>query len=768
MNNLHRIPEELKTIPAWICWRYEDIGSAKPTKVPYCANSRSLANVNDPGTWSPFSVAFNRFNSDKFDGVGFVFSDNDPYTFIDLDDPSKLNNGQPNPNYQSDFDRQVKIFKEFDSYSEVSPSGNGLHVIVKGKVPVGRRRSFIEIYSSQRYATFTGNVHLDKPIAYQQETLMQLWDQMGNAPNTHIYTGHDKETLNDEQIINQALNAVNGIKFKSLLEGRWGDGYPSQSEADLAFIDIVAFYTQNKKQIERLYKNSALGKTDDKRRRTDYINRMILKSFDRMLPPIDFDGFKNALDLKLSDIKASPQLALPMEMPAVEQIASSIEIPPGLLGEIAQFIYQAAPRPIPEVALAGAIGLMAGICGRAYNVNGTGLQQYVILIANTGSGKEGIASGIDKLMNSIKQQVPTSIRFRGPAEIASGQALSKYLNKKSNCFVSILGEFGIRLSEMANPIAQNSEKKLERMLLDLYNKSGYGQTFQSSIWADMNENLDVTNNPAVSIIGESTPEKFYRVLNEEMIASGLLPRFIIIEYIGPVPYLNYGHQNVNPSFTLIDKFATLTANCEMIMHANKVINVQFDDAADVLQKKFERHCTDTQNQTHMEVKRQLWSRAAMKAMRLAATIAIGVNFHTPTITVEYLTWAINMVQSDIKALSAKFESGEIGSNSHETKQIEDVIRVIKSYFKDADTATKYKIPAIIYDAKVIPYAYLAKRLMSQPAFRLDRVGATLALKRTLQTMLDSDKLREVHKAEMAHKFGSSQRAFMVSDLTILV
>lgn len=766
MNNLHRIPEELKTIPAWICWRYEDIGSAKPTKVPYCANSRSLANVNDPGTWSPFSVAFNRFNSDKFDGVGFVFSDNDPYTFIDLDDPSKLNNGQPNPNYQSDFDRQVKIFKEFNSYSEVSPSGNGLHVIVKGKVPVGRRRSFIEIYSSQRYATFTGNIHLDKPIAYQQETLMQLWDQMGSAPNTHIYTGHDKETLNDEQIINQALNAVNGIKFKSLLEGRWGDGYPSQSEADLAFIDIVAFYTQNKKQIERIFKNSTLGKRE-KARRTDYVNWMINKAFDRMLPPIDFDGFKNALDLKLADIKASPQLALPMELPAVEQTASSIEIPPGLLGEIAQFIYQAAPRPVPEVALAGAMGLMAGICGRAYNVSGTGLNQYILLIANTGIGKEAMALGIDKLMNSIRMSVPTSTKYIGPAEIASGQALIKYLNQTSNCFVSILGEFGIRLQALSAPndIAQS---KLKQVLMDVYNKSGFGQIFRPSIYSDKEKDINATPNPSFSILGESTPETFYKVLNEDMIAAGLLPRFMLVEYNGPRPALNKAHLNVQPPVWLHDKLAMLAANCEMISHANKVINVAFTLEADLLSDKFDKHADAQINSTNKEVLRQLWNRAHIKALKLSSLIAIGMNMHSPTITAEHLSWAINMVQSDIKALSAKFESGEIGSNSHETKQIEDVIRVIKSYFKDADTATKYKIPAIIYDAKVIPNAYLSKRLMSQPSFRLDRLGATMALKRTLQTMLETDKLREVPKAEMAHKFGSSQRAFMVSDLTILV
>lgn len=759
------IPEELKAISQWCVWRYEDIGSLKPTKVPYDPKSINVhANVNDPRTFGSFDETVKRYNIGGFDGIGFIFTEGDSYSFIDLDDPANLPNGNPNPNYQIDLERQIKIFREFDSYAEVSPGGKGLHVIVKGKIPVGRKRSFIEIYSTGRYATFTGNVYHDKPVEYRQDILTQLWEQMGNAPNTYTFTGNDKEIYNDQQVIDKALNASNGDKFKALLEGNWQNIYPSQSEADFAFVDIVAFYTQNKKQIERLFRASPLGKRD-KAKRSDYVDWMIGKSFDRQLPPIDFDGFKNALDLKLAQSKASPQLSLPMDMPT--EIRSSIVIPPGLLGELSQFIYQAAPRPIPEIALAGAIGLMAGICGRAYNVSGTGLNQYIILIANTGSGKEGIASGIDKIMGSIKAQVPTSTRFRGPAEFASGQALLKYLNKKSNCFFSILGEFGLRLAELSNPLAQNVEKKTKRILLDLYNKSGHTQTFQGNIYADMNENVEVTYSPAVSIIGESTPEKFYDVLNEDMIAEGLLPRFIIIEYKGTVPYLNYEHVNVFPPFTLIEKFASLVANCETIMHANKVINIQFNEAADKISKEFEKHCTDEINKSGVEVRRQLWNRAHLKSIRLAGLIAVGTNMSYPVIVPEFMNYAINMVQSDIKAISAKFESGEVGQ-SFENKQISITLSYLRAFFTmGADKAKSYGVGQVMYDGRVIPYGYLSRRLLAAACFKQDKVGATNAVKRTIQTLLDSDKIREVSRHDMVHRFGSTQRAFMISDLDIL-
>ena len=135
-------------------------------------------------------------------------------------------------------------------------------------------------------------------------------------------------------------------------------------------------------------------------------------------------------------------------------LPSPYSVPPGLLGAVAQFIYGAAPRPVPEIALAGAVGLLAGIVGRAYNVNGLGLNLYVLLLALTGSGKESISSGVTALMKGVRQSVPSSVDFIGPAAIASPQALAKHLaNANTPSFVSILGEFGLTMQQMANPKA---------------------------------------------------------------------------------------------------------------------------------------------------------------------------------------------------------------------------------------------------------------------------------------------------------------------------
>lgn len=768
------IPAELRDLPQWICWRYEDIGAKKPTKVPYDPKTGKHADVNNPATWATCNNAIKTINdnNNNFNGIGFVFTDGDPYTFIDLDDTD---------GDQASLDRQIKIFREFDSYSEISPSGKGLHIIVKGHVPAGRRRSFIEIYSSQRYATFTGNAYpIDhiKPIAERQDVLTQLWEQMAaGAPATYLYQGDAKEVFNDQEIIDKAKNAINGDKFNTLLLGKWQDLYQSQSEADYAFIDIVAFYTQNLHQITRIFHSSPLGKRA-KGQRKDYVRSMVTKSFDRMLPPLDFDGFKTALEAKQLELKLGKAGSTNGKSTVFDTVNtgsnpvpaanSNIIIPPGLLGELAQFIYQAAPRPVPEIALAAAIGLMAGITGRAYNISGTGLNQYILLLAATGSGKEAMALGIDRLMNTIRLQVPTSVNFIGPSEIASGQALVKHLSKTSACFVCILGEFGLRLESMSSPHANSAEKALKRMLLDLYNKSGNGQIFRPSIFADSDKNINATEAPSFSILGESTPERFYGALNEDMISEGLLPRFMLIEYNGIRPALNPHHLNAVPSFQLIEKLASLVANTELIMHGKKVINVMVSAEADQMMINFDKFADNQINSTTKEVLRQLWNRAHVKALKLSALIAVGVNMSDPIVLPEYVTWAINMVQFDIRALSAKFEAGEIGANTYETKQISEMTRIFKEFVSDPwEKVSKYSKDERMYKAKVVPYAYISRRLIAMAAFRLDRNGATIAIKRAIQSLIDGDKIREASKQELISKFGTTQRCFIISDLDLI-
>lgn len=797
---LDRIPDEMRAYTQWVVWRLEERPNAKPTKVPYNPLNLKPASVTNPKSWGSYAEAvsaFERFpqmpgvpapivgydvhgnpqyppvEETGVAGVGFVLTRHDPYGFIDLDDT----HGD-----REAFDRQQRVFREFDSYSETSPSGSGLHIIIKGNIPHGRRRSFIEIYSSDRFMTMTGQVFLDAPIAPRQELFQLLFNQMGGPAATHTYGEDQAEREPDDVIVERAMKAANGDKFSELYAGDWSSLYPSQSEADFALVDIIAFYTQNRAQIARIFRASNLGQRD-KAKREDYVAYMVNKSFDRQLPQVDIEGLRIQFEaLKYKEGAEAPggtSTPSSSEPQGHQQAPSSSHgvpgssslpvgtFPPGLVGEVAQFIYDAAPRPVSQIALVGALGLISGLTGRAYNISGTGLNQYVLLLAPTGTGKEAIANGISKLMGSIKNTVPASQDFIGPGEIRSDAALLKWL-AKNPCIVSTVGEFGLRLKQMSAQNANNHETGLKRVLLDLYNKSGAGNMLNPMAYSDKDKNTEAINSPSFTLIGESTPERFYEALDENMISEGLLPRFLTMEYTGPRPPLSPSHMFAQPSQELSDKLGTLAAHCLSISHAGNVQGVTVEPEAQALFDAFDKHADAQINSARSETTRHLWNRAHVKALKLAAVVAVGIYPFNPVITINEAQWATNIIAAEVAALLEKFERGEVGAgftgSSSELKQLRDMAGVIGRWASEPhDQCAKYGVTADMHRDGVFPISALTMRLAAVSSFRLDRMGSTAAVRRTLQHFLDADDIREIPKSQMQMKYGKSAKAFVISN-----
>jgi putative DNA primase/helicase len=151
--NPERIPAELRALPQWLCWRRE-LRAGKPTKVPVDSHTGGPASSADPATWSRFDDAVAAMARYGCDGVGFVFSEADPYAGIDLDDCIGEDDELG--------DVARRIVEEFTTYTEVSPSGEGLHCILRGRVPLGARKQAVldaqkvEVYSQGRFFCMTG------------------------------------------------------------------------------------------------------------------------------------------------------------------------------------------------------------------------------------------------------------------------------------------------------------------------------------------------------------------------------------------------------------------------------------------------------------------------------------------------------------------------------------------------------------------------------------------------------------------------------------
>jgi putative DNA primase/helicase len=134
------IPEELRQRNQWVVHKDRE---------PYTPNTNRRASSTDLMTWRSFEEATIALDTGQFDGAGFVFSSADPYTGIDLDGCRDPETGEIGPEGQ-------EIIDALDGYTEVSPSGTGVHIIVRGKLERGRKRGWIEAYSCERYFTMTG------------------------------------------------------------------------------------------------------------------------------------------------------------------------------------------------------------------------------------------------------------------------------------------------------------------------------------------------------------------------------------------------------------------------------------------------------------------------------------------------------------------------------------------------------------------------------------------------------------------------------------
>lgn len=777
-HTFHRIPDELKALVQWIVWRYEESEGKKPTKVPYSPLFKTHADVQKPATWATFDEAVAEFEQAKgqWNGIGFVFTRDDEYSGIDLDDTE---------GDQTAYQRQLKIFEVFQSYTELSPSGTGIHIIVKGKVDRGRRRSKIEIYPHERFFTMTGNVYRDLPINEHGEALQLLYNEMGGPADIHDNQTDQPEREDDATVMSRMFEAVNGDKARDLYEGRYDTYYESQSEADFALVDIIAFYTQNRFQIVRIFHTSALGQRD-KAKRIDYMYRMINRAFDRQLPPIDTEAFRIAIDDAIaakaeaerkSAAQEGPNAAdtVGVKQPGAVQSNGSLSMaydparvnPPGLVGEIADFIYAAAPRPVYEIALAGAIGLVAAVAARAYNVSGTGLNQYIMLLAPTGTGKEAINRGISKLFNAVLPSVPQSGKFMGPGEIRSDAALLKWLSREQ-CILTIAGEMGLRLKQMSAPNANSHEIGLKKVLLDLYSKSGFGEQLNPMAYSDKDKNTDVIFSPCFTMIGESTPERFYEALDEGMIYEGLLPRFTFIEYDGPRPALNKGAWNAEPTFGLVEKLGALMAHSLQLQAAGKGLHVAMSSEADQLFDAFDKYCDEMWNAKNSnEIHKQLWTRAHVKAMRLAGTVAVGCDMDNPTIDKHTAQWATDLIVKDVLRLIGKFERGEVGETNpfgaDEMKQLEDLIKAWVKIVRDpyAECAKKYGLLDTMHKDGVVTITCLSRYVSKLASFRKDRAGSARALDRALKHLLDGDEIGELPKDQCETKYGPRARSFAI-------
>jgi hypothetical protein len=665
------IPAALTELPQWVLWRYEDRGGLKPTKIPYSAHTGRPCDVKNPSSWSTFaSVTAELANG--YDGRGLALTKQLKLVAIDLDNPyaAEVNGELITIDDESDpslKERALSIRKSHEtivttlnSYTEWSPSNLGLRIFVWAYIPDGWRNRIgkVEIYDHDRYMTVTG-LHLagmPLTIEHRQAELELVMKSLGlHEANEGSTFESQPETRSDVEVYSAICNSKVGAAFLKLYNGD-ASGYTTGSEADLALANYIGFATDNKEQAERIFRASQHYANREKlHERPDLITRAINKSFDQKTLPLNPAILtRNAAALDRIEAEA------PRVSPDPEGLS---QIPDGMLGFLMFYILSAAPRPIPDFALAGAIGLMGGICGRSYNVEGLGLNQYVAVLGPSTVGKEAIGSGISKVLTEAQAIVPSARNFYGPGVISSAPALLKRFSPDTPggnpSFVAFIGELGEWLLEHTSQRANDTKRGLIRALLQLYGLSSAGHESGAIAYSDSDKNVASVKSPSLSIIGETVAGSFFEACTARNIQSGFIPRFLIFNYEGLRPPLNVGHHLFKGPPQWIQQLADFCAYCHKINEAHTPVNVVFDTQGKAAFREYELFTDALVNKHLLNPAGAIWGRAYAKALKLAALYAVGENIYQPTITRKHADWGTALANRDVRLLVDKLNTGEV-------------------------------------------------------------------------------------------------------------
>ena len=263
---IERVPEELKAYHHWVNWKRED-----DKKVPVNPYTLGHAGVHWHNTWASFDNAQAAARRSGL-GLGFVLTEDDPYTVVDLDDCV----GE-----KGRLSAQTRdILDLLSGWVELSPSETGLHIWVRNEAPVNRRGQGIEIYSAARWITVTGRSNLNAPLVIPERTseVAELARRYFREEQREFAPPAQLPAEDDDEIWQRLFHSKNGDFFRALYAGDASVCYNDRSRAVIMLANQLALMTDlDANRVKRLLYQTGLvnEKWEEKRGTVTWIEYQI-------------------------------------------------------------------------------------------------------------------------------------------------------------------------------------------------------------------------------------------------------------------------------------------------------------------------------------------------------------------------------------------------------------------------------------------------------------------------------------------------------------
>ena len=674
--------DELRRRRQWVAWRYVERqgadGTKKPTKPPVNPHTGFGASHSDPKTWGTYEQAMACATHRRLAGVGIVLAPDDDYTGMDLDGCRDALTGEIQPWAQ-------EIVALAETYSEVSPSGTGIRMMARGKVPKAHisKAAQVEVYGAQRYLTITGNHVVGTPLDIRPapETISMLiarveqfapppapaltsqvrkieWTREGGdffrrvndralgsldswvgsifptakrQPGTGAWRVSSRDlgrTLEEDLSISPA-----GIKDFGVHD--MGDGRQGARTA----IDVVMEHGgASTAQEAATWLCERLGVTPEAMGWQDDSNAIRLgEEIAAGLIAQQADGV--LYNSETGEVVHDPTIdenrgTLP------EHLAS----PPGLLGAIVEWICATSKRPSPALAVATAVAVIGTTAGRYWSGPTTsGTHFYIAMLGPTSAGKEHFLQCSRRLLRSANLG-----HCIGPDEFMSQSSVSNHVIDAplSLCPMDELGPFLRRVQgKRASAFEQNISKTFRTL---------WGVNFgETSSAAYASRKATTITAPALTVLGASTAEDFWGALESTDISNGFVNRFMIFT-------LDKCPAQIEPEIDFLDDVPPRISDSLKAIHAGGNVQVSMSQcsASSAIFRPVRVPYADEETRSiflayqasileRFENEPDLhayYARVAENAIRLATVYALGMNSRAPQVTRAGLEWAIGVVE----------------------------------------------------------------------------------------------------------------------------
>lgn len=388
-----------------------------------------------------------------------------------------------------------------------------------------------------------------------------------------------------------------------------------------------------------------------------------------------------AIEQGLDKVNDHILMALEIKQPRKTAGDRKIEAmrPNGVMGAIYDYYNATSGFVQRGFAIQTALAICSVICGRNYrNNNDNYTSIYLLNIGKTATGKEHCKTVINKIMEAANMEK----HVIGDGFTSSGAVMTELL-RKPRC-ISIIDEFGMYL-ESAGSKGNANQKEANSYIMQAISRTH--STMQAKNYSgmtggaktDMNDRY--VKNPALSIVGLTTPTTFFEAISSKEIHSGFLNRFIISisdtqrtvrNDVEPMPV----PANILNWIDAIEKRTIAKTPIEVPVERPNFIEIQISQPAKVIQRAFDQEMVDQMNAHDKDGLDGVFGRAAEMAQKVALICALSRDPQTEIVADVDMIWAVNYVRESYnQMLNAVAEN--ITENQFD-KDGRDVLKAIES------------------------------------------------------------------------------------------